>query len=272
MKITLAIPSYNGLSYLKRLIPRVLEEDFDDVFVLDDASKDGSAEFLRKNFPSVKVIRGRKNVGPTANRNRMLKQSFGDILVFLDVDMELVSKKVTPKIKKLFQKYPKAAVFGGFILGETGEPMWYNRGYDLHPIRSAKSAVLHQMALNFWDDPAIRGYIKENAKEVSLDFEKPKDGKVDWVTEAFFMVRGGVFKKLGGFDEGFKMFHEGPDFCKQARTAGFDVRFTTKLKAKHLGAKSTPEAKRKKYFLDSTIYWYKKHYGIPRDLVKKFIS
>lgn len=271
MRTTLAIPNYNGLTYLKKLMPRVLEEDFDDVFVLDDYSQDNSVGFLSKNFPSVKVVRGGKNLGPTANRNRIMQQDFGDILVFLDVDMELLTKGVVPKIKALFKKYPKAAVFGGLILSKTGKPMWFNRGYDHHPLRGAKSAVWHELARNFWDDGKFREYIKENAKDVTLDFEEPRDRKVDWVAEGIFMVRGDIFRKLSGFDEKFKMFQEGPDFCKRARNAGFDVRFTTKIRVKHLGAKSVPESKRKKYFLDSMIYWYRKHYGVPKDLTKKFL-
>jgi GT2 family glycosyltransferase len=272
MRITLAIPNYNGLIYLKKLVPKVLEEDFDDIFVLDDYSQDKSVEFLSKNFPSVKVVRGRKNLGPTANRNRIMQQDFGDILVFLDVDMELLTEGVVPKIKALFKKYPKAAVFGGLILSKTSKPMWFNRGYDHHPLRGAKSEVWHAFATAFRDNPKVMEYVKEGARGFTFDFEEPKDGKVDWVAEGLFMVRSKVFGSLGGFDEKFKMFQEGPDFCKRARNAGFDVRFTTKIKVKHLEAKSVPESKRKKYFLRSMIYWYRKHYGVPKDLTKKFLS
>ncbi|MDO8639069.1 MAG: glycosyltransferase [Candidatus Daviesbacteria bacterium] len=91
MKITLAIPNYNGLENLKILIPEVLKEGFEQIYVLDDKSTDDSINYLTKHFPQIKVIKGEINLGPAGNR--ILEQSYGEIIMFLD-EVKLLPDKI----------------------------------------------------------------------------------------------------------------------------------------------------------------------------------
>ena len=88
MDITLAIPNFNGLEGLKKLLPQVTKEEFKNIYVLDDCSTDKSEEYVKK-FPKITFVKGKKNLGPAGNRNRILNCQLGDIIFFIDADMEL---------------------------------------------------------------------------------------------------------------------------------------------------------------------------------------
>ena len=86
--ITVAIPNFNGRQFLKECIDSVLQQDVPNVEILvcDDASTDDSVTFLKANYPQVRVIQNRVNIGAGATRNRLIEQAKGDYIFFLDSD------------------------------------------------------------------------------------------------------------------------------------------------------------------------------------------
>lgn len=136
MKISVAIPNYNGASSLKTLIPQLLQEDLYKIFIIDDASTDDSLKVLSKfsNNPKVTVIKNKTNLGPTKTRNKILPFDYGDVVVFLDADTQLITKNISSKITALFKKYPNAGVFGGHVIDKKGKTIAFNFGYGVNPI------------------------------------------------------------------------------------------------------------------------------------------
>ncbi len=67
--VTVLIVSYNGMRYLKACLDSVLDQDFAglgyDVMVIDNASRDGSADFVKQNYPAVRVVELDRNFGPS---------------------------------------------------------------------------------------------------------------------------------------------------------------------------------------------------------------
>lgn len=97
-KLTLSVVviTWNQLSFLKRLIPQLLEQDFDptryEIILVDDGSTDGSREWLAElNSPQFRLINGSDNRGRSAARNAGIKASTGDIVVMIDGDHEVKS-------------------------------------------------------------------------------------------------------------------------------------------------------------------------------------
>src|SRR5664280_2439675 len=130
MKVYLVVVNYNCLVNLKKLLPRVLKEDVDAVYVLDDASTDGSADYIAENFPAIRLIKGTDNRGAGGNRNRIIDERLKGVIFFLDADMELRVRCVGKIIKKQYAD-KKSAMIGNLILNKSGKPMEWNYGPEM---------------------------------------------------------------------------------------------------------------------------------------------
>ena len=100
MQISAIIPSYNRLHSLKRAIDSVLGQDcaVDELIVVDDGSTDDTANFIRHNFPKIKLIQ-QTNQGVSSARNSGIKQARFDWIALLDSDDSWHSNKIST-IKK----------------------------------------------------------------------------------------------------------------------------------------------------------------------------
>lgn len=90
MKYSIIIPVYNGEKYIRNCINSILLSKFDqnfEIIVVDDASNDHSYEIAREF--ELQVIRLKKNQGPSNARNVGALHAKGDILIFIDCDIEL---------------------------------------------------------------------------------------------------------------------------------------------------------------------------------------
>ena len=93
MKISIVIPSYNTEWLLEKNIPHVLnaqkneENNIIEIIVVDDASPDGSVDLLKKKFPTVKVVKHKKNRGFSSSVNTGARTSRGDLVVLLNTDV-----------------------------------------------------------------------------------------------------------------------------------------------------------------------------------------
>jgi N-acetylglucosaminyl-diphospho-decaprenol L-rhamnosyltransferase len=89
LPVVAAIPNYNMGENLRRLLPQVLAQRYDAVFVLDDASTDDSADVVRGFGDDVRFVRSDTNRGAGANRNQIIDQVPDGVLIhFIDADME----------------------------------------------------------------------------------------------------------------------------------------------------------------------------------------
>lgn len=271
MKISLVIPNYRNLESLKKLLNQTKNLGFYKIFVLDDNSPKEVTDYLA-DLDYIELRRSNTRLYPTANRNRILKEDTGDWILFLDSDMQIIGKRVIYNLKTLIKKYPKAKVFGGLILSHSNEPMWFNYGRFLSPFLDKQLDIWVQVGVKFWKDSENMAWVREQAKELNYNFWEPKERRVDWIAEGLFLVNSKLFKTLNGFDESFKMYYEGCDFCKRVWNKGFEVIFSPKIKVKHLENDNVGDKKRVKYMVESAALWYEKHYGIPREIYKKQIE
>jgi GT2 family glycosyltransferase len=270
VEITLAIPNYNGSENIANILNQVSKEDFHKIYFIDDASEDNSLEIADK-FSKVTIIRGEKNLGPAGNRNRVLNEDLGDIVMFLDVDMELKNTDLKSKIINSFQDN-KVAIVGGKIFSKKDEPMWWNYGSEIHPILNAKSEIIHDWFLTVWGDMEKIKELEDKYGNITPNFEisfgnitEPKE--VDWVSEANFCIRTDLFKKVAGFD-GKMRYHADQDLCKRIRFFGYKVLFSPNIKTRHLEIDTFGEDRKyimKKY----AFYYYNKHWGMSKDIFDK---
>jgi len=105
-KISLVIPNYNGVAFLKECLPSVFSADGfsegqNEVLIVDDGSKDGSADFIRRNFPGVRLILNKKNRGFGFTCNRGVKAAKNDIVVLINNDIILTKDFLKPLLSHL---------------------------------------------------------------------------------------------------------------------------------------------------------------------------
>ncbi len=95
---SIVIPSWNAKDLLEKYLPSVIEatSDADEIIVVDNASTDGSAEFLRRRFPRVRVIEAERNLGFGGGSNLGIQSARNRIAVLLNNDMRVTSDFLQP--------------------------------------------------------------------------------------------------------------------------------------------------------------------------------
>jgi GT2 family glycosyltransferase len=262
-----ALTNYNGDDHLRRLIPELTPHGFDHVYVLDDASTDGSVAYLTglARPSDITLIQAETNLGPTGNRNRILDTDTRDIILFMDVDVELTDTSTAAAVEREFGENPGAGAIGGLITTPDGQPEPRCWGYDFTPFRAGIVGTLYEMACRHCDDPRVMATLCRIAEGKAAFLEPLVARDVEWARETFFAVRADVFRELGGFDPKFRMFHEGPDLCRRIRQAGWTVRFVPGIHVKHHDIRTGTPEQRAAYERESDNYYFQKHYGLSAD-------
>ncbi len=257
MGFSLVIISYNGKELLSRCLRAVFKSSVlpQKIIVVDDFSNDGT-EKIKDEFKDLIYIKNQKNLGPTASRNVGAKLTTGEYIVFLDNDA-LVKPDCFEKLISFLDNNIKVGIVGTRIIPENHGRMWWNMGYDPNNFRESIGYIFGFL-LKFF--PNSR-FLKNLSTKFILNYwDYGKVLEVDWVVEPCFIIRKDIFNKIGGFDEQFFMFFEGPDLCRRVRQAGFKVYFNPEAKVDLLESHTHNSQDRNKFFNQSKYRYYKKHH------------
>ena len=100
---SVVIPNWNGRDLLEKYIPSIVEalsgSPENEIIVVDNGSEDGSAEFLRERFPSVRVLALDRNLGFGGGSNAGFRAAKNDIVVLLNSDMRVERDFLQPLLK-----------------------------------------------------------------------------------------------------------------------------------------------------------------------------
>jgi len=223
-----------------------------ETLVVDNASRDGSAEMVEREFPGVTLIRSPTNVGFAAANNLALAQARGRHLLYLNSDTR-VHPGALSRMVEVLETHPEVGALGPRLAETDG---------SLQPsVRTlpTRRALLYQYTalrlLRSWRAP----YDDYKAR----DFDYTRPAAVEVVMGAALLVRGDLLRRLGGFDPGFFMYYEEVDLCHRVRQAGYQVRFEPSATITHLGGESSRAVKAalEKVQIASLLRWIRKRYG-----------
>lgn len=214
MDISIIIPNYNGADLLKKNLPKVVEavraykDGKVEIIIPDDASSDNSEEVILDFIGSIKeqhIIgktvknNDRKNGGFSANINRGVRASTGEILLFINSDVIPHKDFLAP------------------LLERFSDPMTFAVGCMDESIEDGKP-ILRGRGVGKW----ARGFLTHQAGSVDKE-------NTLWVSGGSGAFRKDIYVKLGGLNNIYNPFYwEDIDLSYRAQKAGYKVFFEKK--------------------------------------------
>ena len=232
-RVSVVVVTWNGRALLERFLPSVLATDYPglEVVVADNASDDGTAEWLGAEHPGAVVVRHPENWLFAKGNNAAVPHATGDVLVFLNNDVEVPPGWLRPLVE---------------ALGAPGvvavQPKLLQHG-DRGRFEYAGAAGGFLDAFGY---PFTRGRLFDTLEADRGQYDDARD--VFWATGAALAVRRSAFEAAGGFDESFGMHMEEIDLCWRLQRAGGRVRVEPASEVYHLGGASLPAGDPRKAF------------------------
>ena len=258
--LSVVVVSYNVVGLLRRCVASVYQESgySIELFVVDNASTDGSAPMVQAEFPSVRLIQNAENVGFVRANNQALRLAVGRYLLLLNPDAEVRPGALGTMIAYLDASLEVGAL-GPKLLNADGSVQSSRRRFPTRATGFVESTVVQQ----WW--PSCRLLGRYYCSDVPDDVPQ----EVDWVTGACLMVRREAVEQVGLLDERFFMYSEELDWCYRIKRAGWKVVYLPSAEVVHYEARSSEQnlARRSIFFNDSKCRFYAKHYGAGWGLV-----
>jgi GT2 family glycosyltransferase len=235
IETAVVILNYNGKHFLQQFLPGVITHSRTaKIIVADNASTDGSINFLKENFQTqVEIIELETNLGYCGGYNAALKQVDATYYVLLNSDVEVTAGWIDPVIN-LFEQDKSIAAAQPKILS------FHNR--DEFEYAGAAGGFIDSLGY-----PFCRGRIFNTFEKDHGQYNDTRP--IFWATGACLFIRSEVFHQHHGFDEDFFAHMEEIDLCWRIQKSGLKIYYTGQSVVYHVGggtlAKSNP---RKTYF------------------------
>lgn len=231
---SIIIVSWNARHHLETYLPSVVKTRYPDfeIIIADNASNDGTREWVNKHYPHINVVTLDKNYGYCGGNNRAANHADGDILVFLNNDVEVTPDWLLP-LNNAFSRDDHTAVVQPKLLS------W--RKKDHFEYAGAAGGYLDRFGY-----PFCRGRIFTTVEKDQGQYNKLRH--VFWASGAAFAIRKSVFEEQGGFDEQFEFHMEEIDLCWRIWNSGYRILCEPASVVYHLGGGSLPAGDPRKTF------------------------
>lgn len=251
--VSVVIVSWNTKDILQNCLKSVYEQSHNisfEVIVVDNASSDGSAEMIKKDFPQVILTENSKNCGFAAANNQGIAIAKGRYVLLLNSDT-IVLDGAIEKILYFADTHPESAVVGCRVLNpdRTLQPTCFMFPSILNMFLSStylyklfpKSRFFGRERMTWWNGNDVR--------------------EVDVVRGCFMFVRQNAIQQVGSIDERFFMYAEETDWCYRFKKTSWKVMFTPAGEIIHFGGQSSRQmpAQMTLQLRGSILLFMKKH-------------
>ena len=239
--LSVVIPNYNGLHLFPHTLPTVMAALNQlnlpsEIIIVDDCSTDGSVNFLRENFPGIKLVQNKKNSGFSVTANNGVKSAFYELVLLLNSDVKLEPDYITRQLS-FFEREDTFGVMGCI------------RGWEDEKIQDgAKYPFFHGVKIK-----TSGNYLLESEADM-------EDGLYSmYISGANALMAKEKFLQLGGFNEIFSPFYvEDFELSLRAWRMGWKCYFHYPSVCRHKTS-TTISSTRKQGFVD-VIYNRNKFY------------
>jgi GT2 family glycosyltransferase len=217
------------------------------IVVVDNASRDGTAAFVRETWPDVQVIEAPENVGFSRANNLGIKATMSEFVLLLNPDT-LVPPGAIPNLVRGLAVNPGAAAAGPRLVDADGFPE-LSFGWAISPLGELRQKILGGLHAR-----RVRPVVR------MVDRWARQPGLREWVSGACLLVRRADLEAVGLLDERYFMYTEDVDLCVALRRCGREVLFVPHAEVLHLRGRSAgrnPATERMRR--ESQLAFYAKH-------------
>jgi len=255
MKLSIVIICWNDLGVIRECLRSIFECTHSiefEVIISDNGSSDGSSEFLRQNYPTVRIVHNGANLGFAAGNNRGIRASHGEYVLILNPDT-IIHEGALDRWVEFANHHPDAGAFGCRVLNPDGSYQGSARPFPTIARELIAATYLRPLA-----------YLSERfVSDTYTGWNGDTERAIDWQSGCCVLFRGDLLKQLGGFDEQFFYHFEEVDLCRRVWQAGYPILYTPEVSITHLGGQSVGrfpirfalERERNRY------RYYYKHFG-----------
>jgi hypothetical protein len=220
--ISVIVVTWNGRQHLEACLLALAAQEgaHAEVILVDNASADGTLEYVRRRFPWVRLLALDRNLGFAGGNNAGAREARGRYLAFLNNDT-------------------------------AAEPGWLaalRRGID-----ERRGVALATSRLVYMHDPETVDSAGDGVTRWGGAFKRHHGGRASDAAEsrevfsacgAAFMISRTVFEEIGGFDEDFFVSHEDVDLSYRAQLRGYRCQYVADAVVRHRGSASLGRASR----------------------------
>lgn len=276
--LSIVIVNWNVVDLLRRCLDSIVGESTPDagsrlalpgtswsyeIWVVDNASTDGSPEMVRREFPYVHLIANSENLGFTVANNQAIRRSNGEYILLLNCDTEVVGDAL-PTMLTYMEKHLDVGVLGPQLRYPDGSVQSSRRRFPSMETAYLESTILQQW---FPHNDTLRRYYMADVPDDAIH-------EVDWVVGACMMTRRQVVDQIGLLDEGFFMYSEELDWCYRIKQAGWKVVYLPEAEVLHHEGRSSEQVvpARHIHFQSSKVRFFWKHHGaVSGELLRVFL-
>jgi GT2 family glycosyltransferase len=251
-RVSIVIVSYNSRPDLEDCLGSLTQQPpgvDHDITIVDNASGDGTLEYVRSRWPAVRLVAAGGNIGFARANNVGIRATSGELVLLLNPDT-LVPAGAIDALLRVLDANPQAAIAGPRIVDSNGRAE-LSFGRMISPVAELRQKVLvrgHDRGL-----PLISGRVERMTR---------RSGVVDWVSGACLLIRRSDLEAVGLLDERFFLYTEDVDLCASVRRRGRQVLFVAEIEIIHRRGRSVASARTASNaaYRRSQVAFYEKHH------------
>jgi GT2 family glycosyltransferase len=261
--ISIVIVSYNVKEYLRKCLETIFQDSSSlhvEAIVVDNRSEDGSAEMVRREFPSVTLIPNDQNNGFSKANNQGIRESKGRYVLLLNPDTLLWENTLSVTYDYM-EKHPEVGCVGIKTFTASGSIFPNGSSFPAAWKVMGKFLMVKQMLPNRW----IRKHFPSSmGRFLSFYASRDVEREVDMVGGFFMFVRREIIDTVGLMDESYFLEIEDSDWCMRMKKNGWKVMYIPYASFTHLIGKSIDRYRfsRSTFIneLTNTMRFYRKFY------------
>lgn len=229
-----------------------------EIWVVDNASSDGTADFVEQAFPDVELIRSSSNLGFARANNLAIPRTSGRYLLLLNPDTELEAGSLNHMLKHM-NAHSGAGAVGPMLVDLANEMQ--QSAEPAPSLMSELSRLFHLFTLL----PTTTYDMKK------WDLDRPRE--VDVLQGACLMIRSDALRQVGVLDEDYFMYSEEVDLCYRLRNAGWTIHWLPQAKVIHHEGQSAKQIPMESFInlYKGKVTYFRKNHGMASALAYKLI-
>ncbi|MBI5621985.1 glycosyltransferase family 2 protein [Candidatus Falkowbacteria bacterium] len=233
MELSIVILKYKSKGLMRQCLKaiRLLRLSFPyEVIVVDNASFDGSAEMVARDFPGTIFIQSDKNLGYAGGNNLGLKRSAGRYVMIVNPDILMVTNELEKMISYL-DAHPRVGMLGPKLINPDGSTQMSCYHFPSFFMPFYRRTFLGKLP---WFKKKVRQYLM-------VDWDHAESREVDWLLGGCLLIRREAMERVGLLDERFWMYFDDVDYCRRFWEAGFPVVYFAPAEVVHYHQRTSAE-------------------------------